>query len=196
MKKLLAVLAFLPLACQTANMPTQTESAASSQGALEVLPGVEERLRQLPKVAIDYDRSLLNENERAVVAKLIEASKSIDEIYWRQVSEQNPDYRQRLAAQASRSARDRAAYDYFIANKGRWDRLAQDEPFIAPFGAAGHKPEGAAFYPADLTKEEMDRYIAAHPEQKDALQGLFTVVRREGDRLATIPYSTQYREFL
>jgi hypothetical protein len=196
MKKLLAVFALLPLACQTA-MPTRTETAAAPpQGRLDVLPGVELRLRQLPKVAIDYDRSLLNENDRAVVAKLIEASKFIDEIYWRQVSEQNPDIRKQLAAQVTRSDRDRAGYEYFIANKGRWDRLAQDEPFIEPFGTAGHKPEGAAFYPADLTKEEMERYIAAHPEQKDALQGLFTVVRRQGDRLVTIPYSVHYREFL
>ena len=196
MKKLLALLALLPLACQT-SMQTSTESAAApSKGKLEVLPGVELRLRQLPKVAVDYDRSLLNDNERAVVAKLIEASKFIDEIYWRQVSEDNPGYRTRLAAQVTDSDRARAGYEYFLANKGRWDRLAQDEPFIAPFGAAGHKPEGAAFYPGDLTKEEMERYIAAHPEQKDALQGLFTVVRRQGDRLVTIPYSVHYREFL
>ena len=195
MKKLLLVLALVPLACQTATQ-TATEAAAPPPGALEVLPGVELRLRQLPKVAIDYDRSLLNENERAVVAKLIEASKFIDEIYWRQVSEQNPEYRTKLAAQASRSDRDKAAFAYFVANKGRWDRLAQDEPFVEPFGAAGKKPEGAAFYPLDLTKEEMERYIAAHPDQKDALQGLFTVVRRQGDRLVTVPYSVQYREFL
>jgi Peptidase family M49 len=196
MKKLLAVLALLPLACQT-SMHTQTEAAAAPpRGRLEVLPGVELRLRQLPKTVIDYDRSLLNDNERAVVAKLIEASKFIDEIYWRQVSEQNPDYRKQLAAQVTASERDRAGYEYFIAHKGRWDRIAQDEPFVEPFGAAGHKPEGAAFYPADLTKEEMERYIAAHPEQKDALQGLFTVVRRQGDRLVTIPYSVHYREFL
>lgn len=194
MKKLaVALAALLPFACTT--MPTQTTTApaAPPAGALEVLPDVEARLAQLPKTVIDYNRALLNENEQQVVAKLIEASKHIDEIYWLQVSEQNPEYRTRLAAQASRSARDRAGYDYFIANRGRWDRLAQDEPFIAPFGAAGHKPEGAAFYPADLTKEEMERYLASHPEAKDSLQGLFTVVRREGDRLVTIPYSVHYR---
>ncbi|MGN6182042.1 MAG: dipeptidyl-peptidase 3 family protein, partial [Thermoanaerobaculia bacterium] len=118
------------------------------------------------------------------------------EIYWVQVAEQNPDYRKRLAMQAQASPLDLAGYEYFIANKGRWDRLAQDEPFIEPFGAAGHKPEGANFYPADLTKEELERYIAAHPDQKDALQGLFTVVRRQGDKLVTIPYSVEYRQYL
>jgi hypothetical protein len=199
MKKLLLVLAaILPLACRE-NIQPQTETATSTAppaASLEVLPDVENRLRQMPKTVIDYDRTLLNDNERQVVAKLIEASTFIDEIYWRQVSEQNPDYRTRLEAQASSSNRNRAGYEYFLANRGRWDRLAKDEPFVAPFGPAGHKPEGAAFYPADITKEEMERYIAAHPDQKDALQGLFSVVRRQGDRLVTIPYSVHYKEQL
>jgi hypothetical protein len=185
MKKLLAALAaLLPLACTTTNMVSM------------IKPDTPQRLAQLPKTVIDYDRSLLNANEQQVVAKLIEASEHIDEIYWRQVSEDNPAIRERLAANASRSALDKAGYDYFIANRGRWDRLAEDEPFIAPFGPEGHKPEGAAFYPADMTKEELERYIAAHPDQKDALQGLFTVVRRSGSDLVTIPYSKYYAEHL
>jgi hypothetical protein len=185
MKKLLAALAaLLPLACTTANTVSM------------IKPDTPQRLAQLPKTAIDYDRSLLNANEQQVVARLIEASKHIDEIYWLQVSEENPAIRERLAANANRSPLDKAGYDYFIANRGRWDRLAQDEPFIAPFGAAGHKPEGAAFYPADLTKEEFERYVAAHPEQKDALQGLFTVIRRSGGNLETISYSKYYAEHL
>jgi hypothetical protein len=201
MKKLLAVLALLPLACTTATTPQTTPQTmpqatgandTTTQARLAVKEDVPQRLAQLPKTVIDYDRSLLNENERQVVAKLIEASKYIDEIFWLQVSEENPEYRRRLEAQANNSPLDRAGYEYFLVNRGRWDRLAQDEPFIEPFGAAGHKPEGAAFYPADMTKEELERYIAAHPEQKEALQGLFTVVRREGDRLITIPYSRHY----
>jgi hypothetical protein len=108
------------------------------------------------------------------------------------VSEENAEYRRRLAEQSNDSPLDKAAYDYFIANKGRWDRLAQDEPFIEPFGKEGHKPEGAAFYPHDITKEELEKYIAAHPDRKEALQSLFTVVRRQGDDLVAIPYSRYY----
>ena len=47
-----------------------------------------QRSAQLPRTVIDYDHSLLNDNERQVVAKLIEASKSIDDIFLRQVSEE------------------------------------------------------------------------------------------------------------
>ena len=195
MKRLLAI-ALLLTSCQTmtptADHPATPSATAASASDTTVAPDTPARLAQLPRTVIDYDRSLLSENERLVVAKLVEASKYMDEIYWRQVSEENPALRTRLQQQASRSALDRAGFDYFIANKGRWDRLANNEPFIGSV----KRPDGAGFYPADLTKEELDRYVAAHPEQKDALQGLFTVVRRQGDKLVAIPYSEYYKDLI
>ena len=195
MKRLLiglaGVLAGAAAACQTSTdtstmTTTNTASAPPAAASLTAAPDVAQRMAQLPRTVIDYDRSLLNDNERQVVAKLIEASKQIDEIYWRQVAEENPAWRAQLAKQGG------AAYDYFVANKGPWDRLKSDEPFIGTM----KKPEGAAFYPADMTKEEFERYVAQHPAQKDELQGLFTVVRRDGANLVPIPYSAFYKDFL
>lgn len=195
-KLLLCLLALLPFACkqpmEQKAPPAATTSSTAPADRLEILPDVPQRAAQLPKTIIDYDRVLLDDSERQVVAKLIEASQFIDEIYWLQVAEDNLAVRDKLAAQAAASPLDKAGYDYFLINRGRWDRLKEDEPFVAPLGAQGKKPEGAAFYPPDLTKEEMEKYITAHPDQKDALQGLFTVVRREGDKLTTIPYSRHY----
>ena len=145
-----------------------------------------QRVAQLPRTTIDYDRSLLDENEQQVVAKLIDASKQIDEIFWRQVSEENPDLRAKLQKENG------ADYAYFEMNKGPWDRLDHDKPFIGDKA----KPAGAAFYPADMTKEEFEKYVAAHPDKKDALQGLFTVVRRNGADLTAIPYGTYYKDQL
>ncbi|HEX9162328.1 MAG TPA: peptidase [Thermoanaerobaculia bacterium] len=202
MRKLLLAALLFSVACQTANTITPmpktppTPSATATSSNAGVVPDIAARVAQLPRTVIDYDRSLLNDNERQVVAKLVEASKLIDEIYWRQVSEENPPLRARLQSQMNASPADRAAYDYFVINKGRWDRLKENEPFIAPFGAAGAKPPGAAFYPADVTKDEFDRYVAAHPGEKDALQGLFTVVRRQNERLVAIPYSQYYRDLI
>src|SRR5258706_6944501 len=84
--------------------------------------------------------------------------------------------RQQLGKNRGHSPLDEATYEYFVSNKGPWDRLKSDEPFIAPYKK---KPEGAAFYPPDMSKEEFEKYVAAHPDQKEALQGLFTIVRRE-----------------
>ena len=80
--------------------------------------------------------------------------------------------------------------------KGRWDRLKEDEPFIAPFSEQGKKPEGAGFYPADMTKQEFEKWIAGHPEDKEKFQDLFTVIRRQGDKLVAVPYSQEYKQFL
>lgn len=194
MKKLLLCLtALLPLACNQPmeqKTPEATATTTASGDGSQILPDVPQRVAQLPKTVIDYDHALLNENERQVVAKLIEASKLIDDIYWLQVAEDNPALRDRLAQ--GTSPLDRAGYDYFLINRGPWDRLKEDEPFVG----TAKKPAGAAFYPSDLTKEEMEKYIAAHPDQKEALQGLFTVVRREGDKLVTIPYSKHYAKQL
>ena len=186
--------AVLFAACQTTTPPPpapQTQPMKTIE-KLTVAADTPQRLAQLPRTVIDYDRSLLNDNERQVVAKLIEASKLIDEIFWRQVSEQNPDLRSRLQTQANDSALDRAGYEYFLMNKGPWDRLKRDEPFVGTKA----KPAGAAFYPEDITKEEFERYVAAHPEKKIELQWLFTIVRRDGSDLVAVPYSTFYRAFL
>ena len=178
------------VACQTTKPAPEMKIETRPQ--LVIAADTPQRLSQLPRTVIDYDRSLLNDNERQVVAKLIEASKLIDEIFWRQVSEENPDLRAKLEKQAGDSALNRAAYDYFVMNKGPWDLLKREEPFVG----TKKKPPGASFYPEDITKEEFERYIAAHPEKKNELQGLFTVVRRDGNNLVAIPYSVFYRDFL
>src|SRR5919112_310280 len=114
MRKLLILLTFVLTACQTtmppadttSNPPPTTTPAVPAEANLAVAPDTPSRLAQLPRTVIDYDRSLLNENERQVVAKLIEASKFIDEIYWRQVSEENPAVREHLSRQAGESPLD------------------------------------------------------------------------------------------
>jgi hypothetical protein len=188
-------LAFLALALafvackQTPPETTTAASTAAGGGAapsMQVAPDVAQRTAQLPRTTIDYDHTLLNDNERQVVAKLIDASKQIDEIFWRQVSQQNPTWRADLEKQGG------PAYDYLIKNKGPWDRLKGDEPFVG----TKKKPAGAAFYPEDLTKDEFEKYVAAHPDKKDALQGLFTIVRRDGKELTSTPYSAFYKDLL
>jgi len=71
-------------------------------------------------------------------------------------------------------------------NYGPWDRLANNEPFIE---GIGQKPEGANFYPVDMTKEEFE---AAELEGKSSL---YTFVRRDKDRnLKVVPYKEMFAE--
>src|SRR5437867_10660745 len=180
MKRTALLAAVLAAACQTTTAPMRTAATP-----IVTAPDIPQRVAQLPRTVIDYDRSLLNDNERQVIAKLIEASKLIDEIFWRQVSEENPALREQLP-------RPSAAFDYFVIHKGPWDRLKDDEPYIG----TKKKPAGAAFYPQDMTKEEFERYLAAHPEKKDELQWLFTIVHRDSTALVGVPYFAFYSDFL
>jgi hypothetical protein len=160
---------------------------------LAFAPDISARLAQLPRTPIDYDRKLLDEKETRAVQKLVEASRLLDEIFLRQVWQGNPALRDRLAA-AIRAGEPGAAQAFalFEIDKGPWDRLKGDEPFIG----REKKPAGAGFYPEDLSKVELEAWVAKHPEDKAAFQGLFTVIRRQGDRLVAVPYSKEYREWL
>lgn len=157
---------------------------------LDIHPDVPERLAQYAPVEISADMSFLPENEKQALIKLIEASKYMDEIFLRQVWQKNPEYREALAGRTDELGQK--AYAYFEINFGPWDRLADDEPFIGDM----QKPKGAGYYPPDMTREAFEAYVEAHPEQKEALTGLYTLVRRDGDALVTIPYSEAFKQWL
>jgi hypothetical protein len=160
---------------------------------LRFAPDIPERLKKLPPTPIDYDRSLLDDRETRVLAELNEASRPIGEIFLRQVSEENPALRRKLTSETAHTVAGAAdALDFFRNNAGPWDRLAGNAPFIGTQA----KPPGAAFYPAGMTRAEFEGWVAAHPADKAAFEGLFTVIRRDGKSLSAIPYSQEYRSFL
>jgi hypothetical protein len=57
-------------------------------------------------------------------------------------------------------------------------------------------PAGGGFYPKDLTKDAFEAYLAANPAQMEELTSGYTVVKRRGDRLVAVPYSTEYKQWL
>lgn len=166
---------------------------ASPASRLSFAPDLPARLAKLPRTPIDYDRTLLDERETRVLQELIEASRPVGEIFLRQVSKGNPSLRRQLSGEAAKGVPGGAdALSLFRIHAGPWDRLEANAPFIG----SKPKPPGAAFYPADLTKEEFQRWVSAHPADRKAFEGLFTVIRRDGRSLIAIPYSREHRNFL
>ncbi len=156
------------------------------EGELIVAPDISKRLAQLAPVAIDVDDSLMTDDIRPVLRKLVQAARVMDEVFLAQVSEENAALRARLAADPARAD----ALAYFDIMFGPWDRLAHGEPFV---GTERRAP-GASFYPEDLTSEVFRAYVDAHPDEAPALTGYFTVVRRQGDGLVALPYSEVHAE--
>ena len=163
---------------------TTGDQAATNQPA----EGAEaDGLAKLATVNMAVDTSYLTAEEREVVNLLNQAANLVSEIYKRQ---HTPDYDRLRAEVVARN--DPRLLEKFDAFFGPWDPIEDDRPF---FGDKP-KPPGAGFYPVDLTKEQFDAYLQAHPDQAEALTSPYTVVRRQGDRLVAVPYSQAYKQWL
>lgn len=132
------------------------------------------------EVKLTSDLSHLSENQKKMIGLLIDASKIMDQLYWKQAY---GDKRQLLSSITNPRARQFADINY-----GPWDRLAGDQPFIAEFS---EKPLGAKFYPADMTKEEFSK-----ANLQDG-KGLYSVIKRdEKGQLITVPFHKLYAKKL
>lgn len=146
---------------------------------------VQEMLIVYAPVTIDVPWELLDESERNALENLYHAAKLMDDIFLIQVSEDNPGLREKLQKKG-----DADYLRFFKINFGPWDRIEGDKPVLTD----APKPLGANFYPLDMTREEFERWLADHPDDKDGFESNFTVIRRDRDGgLITVPYSTEYR---
>lgn len=174
----------LPPSAQSEMTEADTAMVASTQK-------LEEMRGQFARIEMAPDVSFLTDEERQVINLLNEAGNLMSAIYMRQISPQNPMWREEIAAS---DLEDRAMLlDLFDLHFGPWDTLDHNEPF---YGSA-ERPEGAGFYPADMTKQEFEDWIAAHPDDEEAFRSGYTVIRRTEDGgLKAVPYREEYAEFV
>jgi len=145
---------------------------------------LENMVKQFAETEIKYDESLLDDNQKKVVENIYQASKIMDDLFFSQVYSKNYEVRDQLKSENEKK--------YFDIMFGPFDRLDHNKPFTG----TTKKPEGANFYPEDMTKEELNNWIKDHPEDEDAFSSEFTIVRRDGEKLVAIPYSEFYKKRL
>jgi len=144
---------------------------------------LKEKIARFVPTELKYDSSTLDEREKIVVEKLYLASKVMDELFLDQVYSKNYQIREEL--KISNTEEQKLKLELFNMMFGPFDRLEHDAPFIDTL----KKPLGANFYPEDMTKEEFEKWIKDNPNDEKAFTSEFTVIRREGGKLVTIPYS-------
>ena len=190
----LALIAAVGLAaCQNrqSNAPVTTTSTGSpSLAADPAARDLEARAARFAPVDLTADISTLPDNEKQSLKRLVQASKILDTLFLRQVWAGNETLLLDLIE--DQSALGRARLHYFLINKGPWDRLDDNAPFIP---GVPPKPPQANFYPAGATKEDVDSWVKTLPEaQRQAATGFFTTIRRGPDgRLMAVPYSVEYQ---
>jgi hypothetical protein len=167
------------LVITTSLMACNEKSDIQKNQSTSLLPEHQNRLDIYKTVTLDADLSHLSNNQRKMLALLIDASKIIDDLFWQQAFGENKN---NFLARIS----DERVRDFVDINYGPWDRLNGDAPLLEGVKV---KSLGAQFYPADMTKEEFKK---ATFEDKN---GLYSLVRRDNEgRLMTIPYSEAYAD--
>jgi hypothetical protein len=144
-----------------------------------------EKAEVRPEIYADFtltaDLSPLGDNQKKMIALLIDAAQIMDDLFWRQSFGDN--YEEWLDSIADDRTRRFAELNY-----GPWDALDDDEPFMDGFSS---KPLGAQFYPEDMSKEEFEE--AYLPGKAD----LYSFVRRDAaGGLMLVPYHVEYAEEL
>lgn len=139
---------------------------------------IQKKLKTYIKVRLTSDLSGLSENERKMIPILIEAAKIMDDIFWYEAYGDKDAFLSSLADDDYRQ--------YARINYGPWDRLDNNKPFIVGIGP---KPEGANFYPRDITKKEFESSDIAETDQQ------YNLVRRdENGKLINVPYHVAFKE--
>lgn len=147
---------------------------------------IRSKLAQYTTVRLTSDLEKLTENERRMIPLLIDAARHMDAIFWRQAYGNKDSLLQSLTDEDLRR--------YAEINYGPWDRLDNNTPFVA---GVGPKPQGAGFYPRDLTKEEFEAAAVKSPALNKALRSQYTIVQRDSaGELAAVSYHEAYADHI
>jgi Peptidase family M49 len=145
---------------------------------------------RLAPVDIRVDLSALPDNERQALVRIIQAAQVLDALFMRQVSASTPA--RLLTLLNDHSPLGQARVQYFLINKGPWSELDDNKPFLP---GVGPKPKQGNFYPADASRDEVDKWLGSLPKDENEIAtGFFTTIRRDAQRkLIAVPYSLEYQ---
>jgi hypothetical protein len=167
-------------------------SAAKSTdpATVKVVPDLAKRVAKFRSVQMPFVDKTLTVNERKMVGKLVQACQALESIYWRQSDPEALQLYQSLAG--SQNSRNILLRRYLWINASRFDLIDNNKPFVGK----DPMPPGRGFYPQGLTREQVEKYVAEHPEKKADIYSATTLVRWHGDQLEALPYHIAYRSFL
>src|SRR5215468_1021226 len=165
-------------------------SAEPRSAHFRVVSDLKQRLLKFRQVNIPFRTANLTPREERMILKLVDASRYLDDIYWRQIDPEALELYQSL--EDSTSVEDVDLRRYLWINGSRFDLTNENQPFV---GSERASP-GAGFYPHGLTREQVEHYVKEHPEKRAEIYSPTTIVRWHGGDLEGIPYHIAYRPFL
>src|SRR5580698_1773956 len=180
----------LCVAQQKARTMTGSAAPGGAPANLKIVPDLAERLAKFKRVQMPFRTAGLSVREQQLVRKLVEACGYLESIYWRQSDPEGLTLYQSLAS--SQNLRDVQLRRYLWINASRSDLLDQEKPFVG----TETMPPGRGFYPAKLTRDQVEQYVQQHLDQKASIYDQFTIVRWHQAKLDAVPYHIAFRAFL
>src|SRR5579863_9871910 len=128
---LLFALFILPatISAQKGHLPMTAPAANGSVSAsIQVVPDLDQRLARFRRVEMPFHTTDLNPREVKLVEKLVDASRCLEEIYWRQIDPDGLTLYESITA--SKNPQDEALRRYLWINASRFDLLDDNKPFV------------------------------------------------------------------
>ena len=172
----------------TASAVGHTTDAAAALKT--VAPDIDARLARFKPVRMPYNSAALNARERQMVDQLVIALHQLENMFWRQSDPEGLALYKALEKMETPQAR--STQHYLWINGSRWDLVNENEPFVG----RQPMPPGHALYPADLTRAQVDAYVAAHPDRKALIFDPYTMVRRTGADFTGVKYHDEFAVFI
>ena len=157
---------------------------------LVVVPDLKARLAKFRQVDMPFRTSGLSAQERQIVLKLVDASRYLENIYWRQVDPEGLQLYESL--EGSTNPKDVELRRYLWINGSRFDLFNNFQPFVG----TSPMPPGGGFYPHGLARGQIEQYAKDHPEKREQIYSPTTVIRWHDKDLEGLPYHIAYRSFL
>ncbi len=175
---------------QNKKLMTGSAAKGGAPANLKVVADLPQRLAKFRRVQMPFRTTGLSAREQQLVRKLVEACGYLESIYWRQSDPDGLTLYQSLAS--SQNLRDVQLRRYLWINASRFDLLDQEKPFVG----TETMPPGRGFYPAKLTRDQVEQYVQQHLDQKASIYDQFTIVRWHQAKLDAVPYHIAFRAFL
>ncbi|HVG92714.1 MAG TPA: hypothetical protein VNB54_14565, partial [Alphaproteobacteria bacterium] len=168
----------------------KTPAPASSPNTAPIADELNQMAARFAPAPLNVDLSGLSAGDTKALAKLIEAGRIVNHLFMEQFWSGDLALYDKL--QLDKTPLGKARLHYFWINKGPWSEIDEHKAFLP--GVPAKKPGGANFYPEDMTREEFESWVKAHPDQKEQAEGFFTVVRRDANKQTKlVPYSVEYK---
>jgi hypothetical protein len=183
-----------PASAQHKQTNRPPEKAAVS-AHLDVAPDLAQKLARFKSVQMPFHSPGLTAQEKKLVDKLVDATRYLEDIYWRQSDPEG--LKLYLSLEGSTNPKDVELRRYLRINGSRFDLIDENKPFVG----TAPMPPGRGFYPHGITRDQIEQYVKQHPDKKAEIYNGQTIVYAQGDVLndrwlSGTPYHVVFREFL